>query len=357
MAQIRIEDVRKEFGAFTAVKSSSFTIEDGEFFMLLGPSGCGKTTTLRMLAGLDAPTSGTIRIAGQVMNDVSAHERDTPMVWQSLALFPFLNARENVEFGLKMRGIGPEERRKRALNWLERMEIGEFAERNVETLSGGQRQRVALARALVTEPKLLLLDEPLSALDAATQKHTARLIADLQREAGFAALIVTHDLGYAAAYGDAIAVLRAGRIEELTPAAEFLTRPNSAHGQDLLDAALALEEKDAIDKGAIGFLPKTMAAKSLVNAVKFMAMGETYVPLDFLNAEEEAPDTPLAKLLSDREQQVLGGLCRGLSNKELARELDLQEVTIKLHVKTLCRKLDAKNRTHAAMIGKEAGLF
>lgn len=115
--------------------------------------------------------------------------------------------------------------------------------------------------------------------------------------------------------------------------------------------------QEAIDKGAIGFLPKTMAAKSLVNAVRFMAMGETYVPLDFLNAEDETPEAPLAKLLSEREQQVLGGLCRGLSNKELARELDLQEVTIKLHVKTLCRKLDAKNRTHAAMIGKEAGLF
>ncbi|MEM1288192.1 MAG: response regulator transcription factor [Pseudomonadota bacterium] len=115
--------------------------------------------------------------------------------------------------------------------------------------------------------------------------------------------------------------------------------------------------QEAIDKGAIGFLPKTMAAKSVVNAVRFMAMGETYVPLDFLNAEEETADAPLAKLLSERERQVLGGLCRGLSNKELARELDLQEVTIKLHVKTLCRKLDAKNRTHAAMIGKEAGLF
>lgn len=113
----------------------------------------------------------------------------------------------------------------------------------------------------------------------------------------------------------------------------------------------------AIDQGAIGFLPKTMAAKSLVNAVRFMAMGETYVPLDFMNAEEPESNAPLAKVLSDREMQVLGGLCRGLSNKELARELDLQEVTIKLHVKTLCRKLDAKNRTHAAMIGKEAGLF
>lgn len=114
--------------------------------------------------------------------------------------------------------------------------------------------------------------------------------------------------------------------------------------------------QEAIDRGAIGFLPKTMAAKSLVNAVRFMAMGETYVPLDFLQAQEASDEPPLAKLLSERERQVLDGLSRGLSNKELARELDLQEVTIKLHVKTLCRKLEAKNRTHAAMIGKEAGI-
>ncbi|NRB00811.1 MAG: response regulator transcription factor [Rhodobacteraceae bacterium] len=115
--------------------------------------------------------------------------------------------------------------------------------------------------------------------------------------------------------------------------------------------------QEAIDAGAIGFLPKTMAAKSMVNAVKFMSMGETYVPLDFLNAVEEEADIPLAKQLTERELQVLGGLCQGLSNKEIARDLDLQEVTIKLHVKTLCRKIGAKNRTRAAMIAKEAGLF
>jgi DNA-binding NarL/FixJ family response regulator len=114
--------------------------------------------------------------------------------------------------------------------------------------------------------------------------------------------------------------------------------------------------QEAIDAGAIGFLPKTMAAKSLVNAVRFMAMGETYVPLDFLNAEEEEAETPLSGMLSERELQVLKCLCRGMSNKEIARELELQEVTIKLHVKTLSRKLDARNRTHAAMIGKEAGI-
>ena len=116
--------------------------------------------------------------------------------------------------------------------------------------------------------------------------------------------------------------------------------------------------QESIDAGAIGFMPKTMAAKSLVNAIRFMAMGETYIPLDFLNAQEPESDVPdIAKDLTEREMQVLSGLCRGLANKEIARELGLQEVTIKLHVKTLCRKLDAKNRTQAAMIAKEAGLF
>ena len=115
--------------------------------------------------------------------------------------------------------------------------------------------------------------------------------------------------------------------------------------------------QQAIDAGAIGFLPKTMAAKSLVNAIRFMAMGETYVPHDFMNAEPEEVDIPIAKSLTEREMQVLGGLCQGQSNKEIARDLDLQEVTIKLHVKTLCRKIEAKNRTQAAMIAKEAGLF
>ena len=115
--------------------------------------------------------------------------------------------------------------------------------------------------------------------------------------------------------------------------------------------------QDAMDAGAIGFLPKTMAATSLVNAVRFMAMGEKYVPVDFMNAAEDDDVHPLAEKLTSREMDVLGGLCRGLANKEIARELDLQEVTVKLHVKTLCRKLDAKNRTHAAMIAKEAGLY
>ncbi|MEM7424503.1 MAG: ABC transporter ATP-binding protein, partial [Pseudomonadota bacterium] len=138
---VQFQEVVKRFGDFTAVKRMDLDIHQGEFIALMGPSGCGKTTTLRMLAGLEQPTEGEIRLAGRVMNDVKPHERDTPMVWQSLALFPFLNARQNVEFGLKMRGMDAAGRKAKALDWLERLGIGEFAERDVSQLSGGQRQR------------------------------------------------------------------------------------------------------------------------------------------------------------------------------------------------------------------------
>lgn len=139
--------------------------------------------------------------------------------------------------------------------------------------------------------------------------------------------------------------------------AKALAEAGGAHVAIMSGTATKTVAQDAIDSGAIGFLPKTMGAKSLVNAIRFMAMGETFVPHDFLTAPEDEARSPLADALTQREMQVLGGLCQGLSNKEIARDLDLQEVTIKLHVKTLCRKIDAKNRTHAAMIAKEAGLF
>ncbi|MEO0751246.1 MAG: ABC transporter ATP-binding protein [Pseudomonadota bacterium] len=253
-----LDKVEKRFDDFVAVRDANLTIHEGEFIAIMGPSGCGKTTTLRMLAGLDAPSGGTIRIAGQVMNDVPAHARDTPMVWQSLALFPFLNARENVEFGLKMRGISDGERRTRAMNWLDRMEIAEFAERNVETLSGGQRQRVALARALVTEPKLLLLDEPLSALDAHLVIRMQSVLTKLQRELGITFVYVTHSQSEAFAMADRVVIMSKGDIAQVgTPrevyrapktrfVAEFVGRNNilpgtvtaSAKGMVTVDTAL-----------------------------------------------------------------------------------------------------------------------
>lgn len=240
---VSLRKVEKRFDDFVAVKAADLDIGAGEFVAIMGPSGCGKTTTLRMLAGLDAPTSGEIFIAGQRMNDVAAHQRDTPMVWQSLALFPFLNARENVEFGLKMRGVDPANRKSRAMNWLERMEIAELAERNVETLSGGQRQRVALARALVTEPQLLLLDEPLSALDAHLVIRMQAVLTRLQRELGITFVYVTHSQSEAFAMADRVVIMSRGEIEQVgTPrqvyreprtrfVAEFVGRNNILSGE------------------------------------------------------------------------------------------------------------------------------
>jgi spermidine/putrescine transport system ATP-binding protein len=236
------ENVVKRFDNFEAVKRMNFEIREGEFLAFMGPSGCGKTTTLRMLAGLEQPTEGDIRLAGKSLLDVKPHERDTPMVWQSLALFPFLNARENVEFGLKMRGVDAN-RTRRAVDWLDRMGIAEFAERNVNSLSGGQRQRVALARALVTEPKILLLDEPLSALDAHLVIRMQAVLTKLQRELGITFVYVTHSQSEAFAMADRVVIMSKGEIAQIgsardiyrTPAnrfvAEFVGRNNIFSGR------------------------------------------------------------------------------------------------------------------------------
>ena len=192
----------------------------------MGPSGCGKTTTLRMLAGLETPSDGQVLMDGKLMNHVKPEDRDTPMVWQSLALFPFMNARQNVEFGLKMRGIDAATRKKRALQWLERLDLGEFAERNVAKLSGGQRQRVALARALVTEPRILLLDEPLSALDAHLVIRMQGELTKLQRELGITFVYVTHSQSEAFAMADRIVIMGNGDIAQVGTAREIYRSPS-----------------------------------------------------------------------------------------------------------------------------------
>jgi spermidine/putrescine transport system ATP-binding protein len=189
---VRFSGVRKSYGSFEAVKGIDLDIGRGEFVAIMGPSGCGKTTTLRMLAGLEVPSAGTITIDGRVMNDVPMHARDTPMTWQSLALFPFLNVEENVEFGLRMRGMAAADRKAKVAVWLERLGLKGFEKRPVDALSGGQRQRVALARSLVTEPQMLLLDEALSALDAHLVIRMQGVLTRLQKELGITFVYVTH---------------------------------------------------------------------------------------------------------------------------------------------------------------------
>lgn len=260
---VSLEGVEKHFADFVAVRDFNLTINEGEFIAIMGSSGCGKTTTLRMLAGLETPTNGTIRIGGKVMNQVRPHQRDTPLVWQSLALFPFLNARENVEFGLKMRNQGATERRRKAMDWLDRLGVAEFSERNIDTLSGGQRQRVALARSLVTEPQLLLLDEPLSALDAHLVIRMQSVLTKLQRELGITFVYVTHSQSEAFAMADRVVIMSRGEIAQVgnprdiyrEPAnrfvAEFVGRNNILSGR--VEKATGTKVTVVADVGTLSF--------------------------------------------------------------------------------------------------------
>ncbi|QYX57274.1 ABC transporter ATP-binding protein [Roseovarius sp. SCSIO 43702] len=240
-AIVKFDNVVKKFGDFVAVERADFEIARGEFLAIMGSSGCGKTTTLRMLAGLEDPTSGDIYLDGERVNGRATWDRDTPMVWQSLALFPFLTVQENVEFSLKMRGVGKAERAERARKWLERMQITEFADRNIAQLSGGQRQRVALARALVTEPKILLLDEPLSALDAHLKVRMQAVLSNLQKDLGITFVYVTHSMSEAFSMADRVVIMSRGRIEQIGTPEEIYREPNNRFVAEFLGSANIFE--------------------------------------------------------------------------------------------------------------------
>jgi spermidine/putrescine transport system ATP-binding protein len=236
-AIVKFDNVVKRFGDFTAVEKADFEIGRGEFLAIMGSSGCGKTTTLRMLAGLEDPTEGAIYLDGEKVNGKATWDRDTPMVWQSLALFPFLTVQENVEFALKMRGVGKEERRQRAEKWLDKMQITEFANRNINQLSGGQKQRVALARALVTEPKILLLDEPLSALDAHLKVRMQAVLSNLQKDLGITFVYVTHSMSEAFSMADRVVIMSRGQIEQIGTPEEIYREPYNRFVAEFLGSA------------------------------------------------------------------------------------------------------------------------
>jgi multiple sugar transport system ATP-binding protein len=222
MAQIRIENVRKDFGSFNAVKSSSFTIEDGEFFMLLGPSGCGKTTTLRMMAGLDLPTSGQIYIDGEEVGQKRASERDIAFVFQMFALYPHMNVRKNISYPLRSQGMSRAKTREKVAEVAEILGIADILDRPVGGLSGGDRQRVALGRAIVRDPKAFFMDEPLGALDAEFRERMAEELRALHDRMGSTTVYVTHDQLEAMQMGDKIVVMNHGVVEQFgTPQAIY----------------------------------------------------------------------------------------------------------------------------------------
>lgn len=214
MAQIRIENLRKDFGSFNAVKSSTFTIEDGEFFMLLGPSGCGKTTTLRMMAGLELPTSGEVYIDGEEVGMKPASQRDIAFVFQMFALYPHMNVGRNISYPLISQGMPKADVKKKVAEIAEILGITDILNRPVGGLSGGDRQRVALGRAIVRDPKAFFMDEPLGALDAEFREHMAEELRALHDRMHATTVYVTHDQLEAMQMGDKIVVMNHGVVEQ-----------------------------------------------------------------------------------------------------------------------------------------------
>ena len=231
---ISIAGVNKFYGAYKALTDISLNIQPGEFFSLLGPSGCGKTTLLRSIAGFEHPSSGDIRIDGQSMIGVPANRRPTNMVFQSYAIFPHLNVEENVSYGLKRLRLGSDEEKRRVGAALEQVRLQGLGQRRGNELSGGQRQRVALARALVLRPKVLLLDEPLSALDKKLREEMQSELRALQKAVGITFVLVTHDQYEALALSDRIAVMFGGRIAQVAAPKEIYQHPYSRRVADFL---------------------------------------------------------------------------------------------------------------------------
>jgi putative spermidine/putrescine transport system ATP-binding protein len=227
-AAVTLRGVRKMFGAVTAVAGVDLEVYDGEFFAMLGPSGSGKTTVLRLIAGFDRPTEGTVHLGGRDVTGLAPFERDANTVFQDYALFPHMNVLANVEYGLKVKKVPKAERRRRAREALATVRLDGYERRRPGQLSGGQRQRVALARALVNRPKVLLLDEPLGALDLKLREEMQVELKSIQRQVGITFLFVTHDQQEALTMSDRIAVFNAGRIEQVGTPAEVYERPATA---------------------------------------------------------------------------------------------------------------------------------
>jgi ABC-type sugar transport system ATPase subunit len=227
VARIELLNLNKYFGAVQAVKNLSFTIEDGEFVVFVGPSGCGKTTTLRMIAGFEDPSSGEIRIDGQVVNDLEPRDRGLGMVFQSHALFPHKNVAQNIEFGLRMKKVPPADRVKRVREVAEMVRITHLLDKMPGQCSGGESQRVALARTLVTNPSTFLLDEPLSSLDAKLRRELRAECDRLHQVLNRTFIYVTHDQEEAMTLADRIVVMRSGEVEQVGSPMEIYSNPVS----------------------------------------------------------------------------------------------------------------------------------
>lgn len=261
---ISINNVTKSFGKLKAVDDVSLEIETNEFFALLGPSGCGKTTLLRMIAGFSNPSEGQILIDGQDMENIPPEKRPVNMVFQSYAVFPHMNVERNVGYGLEVTGVPKTKITKRASDALERVGLAEFKSRMPDQLSGGQRQRVALARALVKQPKVLLLDEPLSALDAKLREQMQLELANLQADIGVTFIIVTHDQDEALSVADRIAVMRDGAVDQIAEPGTLYESPSNRFVADFIGKINLIDgEVSGIKAGHLSVDTKTLGKVSV----------------------------------------------------------------------------------------------
>lgn len=285
MAEIVIKNLRKDFGDFTAVKESSFTIEDGEFFMLLGPSGCGKTTTLRMIAGLELPTAGEIYLDGEEISQRPPSQRDIAFVFQMFALYPHMNVRRNISYPLISQGMKRRDVRTRVAEVSKILGIEHMLDKPVGGLSGGDRQRVALGRAIVREPKAFMMDEPLGALDAEFREHMAEELRALHDRMGATTVYVTHDQLEAMQMGDKIVVMNNAVVEQFgTP-------------QDIYDKPASVFVADFIGSPSMNFVPFNGA----------VAVGHTNIKLGHIQV-----DVP------EQLEEVSGELVLGVRPEHIA---------------------------------------
>jgi spermidine/putrescine transport system ATP-binding protein len=250
---LRLEKLEKRFGAFQALKEIDLEIRDGEFLTIVGPSGSGKTTLIRLLVGMEEPTSGEVWLRDQRIDPLPANKRPTCMVFQSLALFPHRSVGQNIEFPLKIRGVDPEQRRVRAIDLLKLLQLPEdYYSKRINECSGGERQRVALARALAFDPEILFFDEPLSALDYRLRKTLEKELKSLHERTGKTFVYITHSLEEAMVMSDRIAILREGKLEQVDVADEIYARPNSSFVAEFMGEVNLFDVEGTNDGGLHG---------------------------------------------------------------------------------------------------------
>ncbi len=268
---MQIEHVKKIYDDKTVIEDLSLDIEGGEFFTLLGPSGCGKTTLLRMIAGFNSIEAGTISFDGKVINDIPPYKRDIGMVFQNYAIFPHISVRDNVEYGMKQRHMDKAEIHRRADEIMEMVKILEYADRSPDQLSGGQQQRVALARAIVIRPAILLMDEPLSNLDAKLRVEMRSAIRDLQKNVGITTIYVTHDQEEALAVSDRIAVIELGEVKQVGTPFELYHRPQNLFVAEFVGTSTAFDavcRKDGDEVNVLIENEMTVPVRNLGDKVK-----------------------------------------------------------------------------------------